>query len=321
MSKERLTVLLACNMDGSEKLPPLVIGKSKKPRAFKRLHANEKLPVTYNNNKTAWMTTELFVEWLKGIDRQMMLQKRQILMLLDNCPSHPHNVRLQNVKLLYLPPNATSVCQPLDQGIIQNFKLKYRGAVLRQIVNQLETNDAWKIDVLDAILLIRRAWDSVTASCITNCFRKSGFMQGTTEVEIEEIPDPGTSIPISDFASATDTTVDVTEEDYAAIDESLVTSAMPTDEDILNEEHAELPDCAEVCDSEDDEIVVEPKPISRTDYLQCLEKVKGYLLQQPNPRYDDVNFIGELEDRAFFDRESRKTQTLVTDYFKTNTTC
>ena len=30
-SKERLTVLLCCNADGSEKLTPIVIGKSKKP--------------------------------------------------------------------------------------------------------------------------------------------------------------------------------------------------------------------------------------------------------------------------------------------------
>ncbi|GBM48965.1 Tigger transposable element-derived protein 6 [Araneus ventricosus] len=40
-SKERLTVLLCCNADGSEKFLPLVIGRSKKPRCFKNV---KKLP-------------------------------------------------------------------------------------------------------------------------------------------------------------------------------------------------------------------------------------------------------------------------------------
>lgn len=34
-SKERITVLLAANATGTEKLKPLVIGKSQKPRCFK----------------------------------------------------------------------------------------------------------------------------------------------------------------------------------------------------------------------------------------------------------------------------------------------
>jgi len=37
LSKERLTILACANADGSEKLPLLVIGKSKKPRCFKHV--------------------------------------------------------------------------------------------------------------------------------------------------------------------------------------------------------------------------------------------------------------------------------------------
>ncbi|GFV42697.1 tigger transposable element-derived protein 4 [Trichonephila clavipes] len=37
-SKERLTILLTVNMDGSEKITPLVIGKSAKPRCFKGIN-------------------------------------------------------------------------------------------------------------------------------------------------------------------------------------------------------------------------------------------------------------------------------------------
>nr|XP_037270481.1 tigger transposable element-derived protein 4-like [Rhipicephalus microplus] len=49
-SKERVTVLLAANMTGIERLPLLVIGKAAKPRCFKNI---KQLPVDYRFNKKA----------------------------------------------------------------------------------------------------------------------------------------------------------------------------------------------------------------------------------------------------------------------------
>jgi hypothetical protein len=58
-SKDRLTVLLCVNSDGSDKQVPIVIGKSPKPRCFKNV---KKLPTKYHPNGKAWMTTDfLFV--------------------------------------------------------------------------------------------------------------------------------------------------------------------------------------------------------------------------------------------------------------------
>jgi hypothetical protein len=53
-SKERITVLVGSNASGTEKLPLMVIGKSKNPRCFK----NAILPdeIKYEANKKAWMT-------------------------------------------------------------------------------------------------------------------------------------------------------------------------------------------------------------------------------------------------------------------------
>ena len=114
-SKERITVLLGCNQDGSEKLKPVVIGKFKNPHCFKNVKS---LPVDYEANNRAWMNSELFIKWVKKLDRKFKREKRKILMFIDNCPAHPRVENLEAVKLIYFPPNSTAKLQPMDQGII-----------------------------------------------------------------------------------------------------------------------------------------------------------------------------------------------------------
>jgi len=59
--KFRITLGLACNADGSEKMPAIYIGKSKQPCCFGK-KSPEAHGFYYRNNKTAWMTTVLFEE-------------------------------------------------------------------------------------------------------------------------------------------------------------------------------------------------------------------------------------------------------------------
>ena len=54
--------MFACSAAG-EKLKPLVIGKSKNPRCFKNVRIGN-LPVHYMANKKAWMTSQIFCEWI-----------------------------------------------------------------------------------------------------------------------------------------------------------------------------------------------------------------------------------------------------------------
>lgn len=84
--KERLTVMLCVNMKG-EFEKPLVIGKSQHPRCFKHTDV-ERLPVLWRWNSKAWMTTNLFVDWIKAFDKRMRRQGRNVLLLLDNATSH-----------------------------------------------------------------------------------------------------------------------------------------------------------------------------------------------------------------------------------------
>ena len=199
-SKERITLALTASMTG-EKLKPLVIGKAQKPRCFAKI-CPENLPVTYRNNKKAWMTGLLMTEWLTSLDRKMKQQKRKIILFLDNAPSHP-SVKLDNVKLVFLPSNTTSFTQPMDQGIIQTLKLKYRKRQLQYVLAQLERTEKSgpqilkEISILDAIYWVARAWEEVEASTIQRCFARCGFSLETStqnqapdssEIDEDDIP-------------------------------------------------------------------------------------------------------------------------------------
>lgn len=113
-SKERVTIMLVCSATG-EKLKPLVIGKTQKPRYFKNIKP-EQLPVTYITNKKAWMTNDIFLTRIKDVNQEMKRNRCHILMFFDNASSHG-DCKLSNVTWKLLPANTTSHLQPLDQGI------------------------------------------------------------------------------------------------------------------------------------------------------------------------------------------------------------
>lgn len=73
--KFRITIGLACNADGSEKLPLLFIGKSAKPRCF-RGRTPKALSFDYLRIPTD--SEILLHRWLKSLDLKMRLQNRHM---------------------------------------------------------------------------------------------------------------------------------------------------------------------------------------------------------------------------------------------------
>ena len=165
-----------------EKLTLLMIGHAAKPRCFRNVRS---LPVKYKSNKNAWMTSDLFMEWLLDLDTQMAEQRRNILLFADNCSAHvkaAQNIQLRQVKLIFLPPNSTSRSQPLDQGIIRSFKAHYRKRILLKIIAAFDSgklkrgDDTGFIDLKEATFLAHSAWQAVRPEVISNCFRHAGFL-------------------------------------------------------------------------------------------------------------------------------------------------
>lgn len=78
-SKLRMTVAFFVNVKG-EKEESIVIWKSKNPRCFKNLRDKRRpANVTYFSNLKSWMNSEIMLELLKGINRRMHREQREIM--------------------------------------------------------------------------------------------------------------------------------------------------------------------------------------------------------------------------------------------------
>jgi hypothetical protein len=246
-SKERVTLLLGANMDGSEKLKIFLIGKSKQPRCFRNIRW---LPLHYKANSKAWMTAQLFEDWLIQLDRHFKNEGRKIILFVDNCTAHPQDIqkKLQSIKLTFFPPNMTAKLQPLDQGVIKNLKCHYRYRILKKVIEQLEVNKKPMITLKDCVEYVTKSWNiDVKPKTISNCFKKAGFGQYSEWEDEDEIP----LVLIKENLNRTDVDYNklstefqswmklqnsseiLSLEDYINLDEEICTSEFPTDEDII----------------------------------------------------------------------------------------
>ena len=168
VSKSRVTVLVAASSVG-EKLPLLVIGRNKHQKQL----AGNTLSLRYLQNSSAWMTTGIFSSWLDSVNAQMILDRRFIIMVVDNCSAHRVTKQFSNVTLVSLPPCVTSTHQPCDAGIISLLKRKYHRTFLEVLYGQRHRGEPVSVDSIFFLSTLRNlesAWQSIPAQHIANCF-------------------------------------------------------------------------------------------------------------------------------------------------------
>ena len=83
------------------------------------------------------MDSALFEEWLRDLNMKFSVEDRKVAMIVYNCPAHPHIENLSHMKLFFLPPNTTSVSQPMDKGVIRCLKAHYRRRMVKLTICNL----------------------------------------------------------------------------------------------------------------------------------------------------------------------------------------
>jgi len=143
------------------------------------------LPVFWRANKKAWVTAAIFREWffdcfvpeIENYSKTKNISFKALL-LLDNAPGHLVDLSHPNVKVHFLPPNTTSIMQPLDQGIIKTFKSYYIRRTLEIILESFECNpgmklpEMWKdFSVLKCVELIFLSVQELKSSTLNACWK------------------------------------------------------------------------------------------------------------------------------------------------------
>lgn len=304
LSKERLTVMVCANMDGSHKPELFVVGKSKRPRCFKGVRT---LPVAYDGNTRAWMTQALFEGWLRKLDGQMKRAKRKILLIVDNCPAHGDVEGLEAIRLEFLPPNTTAVLQPLDQGVIKCLKLNYRKTLLKRMLICMDNSMPYSVTLLSSLGMLADAWNAVTSATIRNCFEHAFRIPGCSiatssdclQTEGDDESQVLSAIKAHNIAADLDS--------YAATDDNLCVCR----EDTLDDLVAEVLPAQHSSESEEEP---EVENVTTAQAFQYIAKVRKFLTTTENSQNQLAALTG-IESFVLNAHVANK-QLTIHDFFK-----
>jgi hypothetical protein len=204
--KDRVTLVVCANATGSHKISCALIGKAKSPACIK----NRAWPVPYFSQNKAWMDKETCWKWFHEVFVPEVRRRtgRRVLLIMDNAPGHFEAFEEGNIRVVFFPPNVTSWKQPCDQGIIAALKKRVKYLYLRDVMDYYDQDEAQKehkraqaqrlprgsagaafgnpAHLLDAANYVKRAWDAITSTTISNAWKKAEIIPTLVQDDSEE---------------------------------------------------------------------------------------------------------------------------------------
>ena len=136
------------------------------------------------SQRNAWMNSEIFAEWFKKVfvpavkrhQRAQNIRSPKALLLIDNCSAHPQELKTcdGSVTCMFLPPNTTSLIQPMDQGVLQAMKNSYKRKLLQKVICNQDLDPTQNIKEIvkqhtakDALYMLADAWEEGRADSIS----------------------------------------------------------------------------------------------------------------------------------------------------------
>ena len=327
--KTRISLALCCNANGTERMPPLVIGTARTPHALRGVNV-ETMGARWSSNKKAWMTGPIMREWLEEF--YTYVGSRSVLLLLDNFSAHDTGLEAAppppNVEVLFLPPNATSRFQPLDQGIIQNFKVYYKKQWLQYMVQtwEEEKDPLKEVNIRMALRWIIRAWDQdVSVQTIRNCYiRSTVLVPRANEIT------PALAVP------------DISREFREAQETGRIQDRMSLENFLNPPEESEYRQAPDPVDAALEQVLGEswdswdsqgsqgpqgpyededtgpppPPPPSLGEALEYIEKLTVFIETRPNGTFADLRLLGRLERELWASYRDSLKQASLTQWFR-----
>ena len=234
---------------------------------------------------------------------------------------------------MFLPKNTTSRLQPLDAGIIRNFKLKYRKKLLKFVISRINdnvkaTDIIQEVDVLKAISWIKSAWGEVSEETIVNCFKKCGFQKSQPDVQLTDFAEE------EEFESLVkELSTDVSATEYINFDREVVISQPSIDVnniawrqesrqnaiDTVMEFHNDQEHLKDN-ESDDEEVTIDDSLAieSISEALQVVDRITCFTRQYEDGEINELLEVvtEKLQDIIIRNRQQKK----ITDYFDVRST-
>lgn len=207
---------------------------------------------------------------------------------------------MTNITVKYLLPNCTSVLQPLDAGIIKNFKCFYKNQLIASFLRQIELNGKYELpDLKQAIYMVENAWSCVTRETISNCWKHCNIIGTDKDAGLRIAAENECHIQVletnlkkfknlSDFA--------YTAKEYLESDDAITTGEILTTDDIIavvvpNDEKK-----LDIDDDDDDEACESEAIITHSEAFKCIKNLKLFF-EQNKFSLDDIKLISNLDEK------------------------
>ncbi|KAG7164183.1 Jerky protein-like 22 [Homarus americanus] len=334
LQKERITVLFTTNASGTCKLKLSVIHTARKPHAYKSMDMT-KLNVHWLTARKAWMFSTLSLSWFDDF--------RHSPLLLDR---HP------NVKVVFLPPNNTSLLQPMDQELICNVKAAFstkKFKLLNDYTNTREelrnlsdtTTDSkseddkdqqlaeqqvlfkqfWRIfNIKKAVDFLVEAWDQLSVATVRHAWRH--VLQGIPAVrQSQSVTGEVQTVTVA-VDLAREAAQCVTAAGFSEINNNDILEVI-RDPDVTTNEMVDDDDVSEEAGGASSQ---EEHRLSHSNVrgaIECIEKVKLLLSDDPDAnRYEifTTQLLQTMEPyfKVYHDNINTSRQQSITEFFARN---
>lgn len=349
MQKQRITGMACANASGNNRLPLLLIGTAKKPRCFKGINMNA-LPVHYYAQKNAWMNQSIFTHWFKNVfipyvqrDLKSKNLPPKAVLVLDNAPSHPEADSLKtddgSIFCYFLPPNTTSLIQPMDQSVIETFKRRYRKQFMQRLVIEEEVSlmDYWKSynlkhvvnnasDAWDKLSMqtLQKSWNQLwpisTEPCQSSelCESTESHSNEVETITSEILAQSNTAFRSNEFSTNLDHDEII---EWLQCDSTQMGYQLLTDDEIiesLNEEENTNTEIDVDYDGSETQDVVSKKD-ERKEACQAAANIENFMewyIHQDDANNIDTMLLRRLRNLALKKSETPMKQTKITEFIE-----
>ena len=165
------------------------------------------------------MNSEIFAEWIKKDfvpavkrhQRAQNIRSPKALLLMDNCSAHPEELKTRDgsVTCMSLPPNTTSLIQPMDQGVLQAMKNRYKRKLLLKVICGQDLDPTQNIKELvkqhtvkNALYMLADAWEEGNADSIFKAYSTLQIHPNVRTNVSEPEPENISTEPIMDILNS-----------------------------------------------------------------------------------------------------------------------